>query len=41
MELHEGKLELHSEVGVGTKVSVTFPPQRAVIDPDAEKWRAA
>jgi signal transduction histidine kinase len=30
MELHGGSVELSSEVGVGTRVSVTFPPERAV-----------
>jgi chemotaxis protein histidine kinase CheA len=28
--LHGGSVELSSEVGVGTRVSVTFPPERAV-----------
>lgn len=35
MELHGGTLELKSELGVGTQVSVTFPPPRVVIDPNA------
>jgi len=34
MELHGGKLELTSEVGVGTRVSITFPSKRAVTDPE-------
>jgi hypothetical protein len=29
MELHGGTVELSSEVGVGTRVTVTFPPSRA------------
>jgi signal transduction histidine kinase len=41
MELHGGDLELRSEVGVGTRASITFPPQRAVLDPAAEKSRSA
>jgi signal transduction histidine kinase len=41
MELHGGSLELKSEVGVGTRVSVTFPPPRAVCDPAADKSRNA
>ncbi|MGE5269988.1 MAG: ATP-binding protein [Thiohalocapsa sp.] len=41
MELHGGSLELASEVGVGTTVSVTFPAARAVYDPVAEKARNA
>lgn len=41
MELHGGSLELQSEVGVGTQVSVTFPPQRSVADPAADKSRNA
>ena len=42
MELHDGSLELHSEVGSGTEVSVRFPPERAVpIDPASGKARDA
>ncbi len=41
VELHGGTLELHSEVGVGTRVRVTFPPDRAVLNPAAEKSRNA
>jgi signal transduction histidine kinase len=41
IELHGGSLVLNSEVGVGTKVSVTFPPYRAVVDPSAEGSRSA
>ena len=41
MELHGGDLELRSEVGVGTRVSITFPPQRVVFDPAAGKSRSA
>jgi signal transduction histidine kinase len=41
MELHDGKLEMKSELGVGTQVIVTFPPYRAVFEPNAEKSHAA
>src|SRR5579863_4467263 len=42
MELHGGNLELRSEVGAGTQVSVTFPPYRAVmVDPRSGKARNA
>jgi two-component system, chemotaxis family, sensor kinase Cph1 len=40
MELHGGSIELDSEVGVGTRVSVTFPPHRAVM-PSAVDSRSA
>jgi signal transduction histidine kinase len=33
MELHHGTIELQSTVGAGTKVTITFPPERAVIEP--------
>jgi signal transduction histidine kinase len=41
MDLHGGKIELHSEVGVGTRVSVTFPAFRAIVGPNNEKSRSA
>ncbi|HVC56814.1 MAG TPA: ATP-binding protein [Stellaceae bacterium] len=41
MELHGGTVELHSDVGAGTRVSVTFPPHRAVLDRAAVKPRSA
>jgi signal transduction histidine kinase len=41
MELHGGSLVLHSEVGVGTEVSVTFPPHRAIIGSEINKARDA
>jgi len=41
IELHGGSLALNSEVGVGTNVSVTFPPHRAVVDPKAAASRSA
>jgi len=41
IELHGGDLVLESEVGVGTRVSVTFPPDRAVFDPAAADSRSA
>jgi len=33
MELHRGTIELQSTVGGGTKVTITFPPDRAVVEP--------
>jgi signal transduction histidine kinase len=41
MELHGGTLDLKSELGVGTQVCITFPAERAVIDPNAAAARAA
>ena len=41
MELHGGTLQLSSEVGVGTRVCVTFPPSRMVGDPVMPKSRSA
>src|SRR5207302_9669249 len=41
MELHSGTLELRSEVGIGTRVSVTFPPARAIHDFATESSRNA
>jgi len=42
MELHDGSIELKSEVGVGTQVSVTFPASRAVfVDPQSGRARNA
>ena len=41
MELHGGRVELTSEVGVGTRVRVTFPPERAVLGSPARKSRSA
>jgi signal transduction histidine kinase len=41
MELHGGSLLLTSEVGVGTRVSVTFPPSRMADGPAARKSRNA
>jgi signal transduction histidine kinase len=41
IELHGGNLALESEVGVGTRVSVTFPPDRAICDPAAADSRSA
>jgi signal transduction histidine kinase len=41
MELHGGTLELQSEVGVGTQVSVNFPPARAIRDFATESSRNA
>jgi signal transduction histidine kinase len=33
MEMHGGHLRLKSDLGVGTEVTVTFPPERIVHDP--------
>lgn len=41
MELHGGSLELRSEVGAGTQVSVVFPADRAVDNPTARTSRSA
>jgi signal transduction histidine kinase len=41
IELHGGNLVLESEVGVGTRVSVAFPPDRAIFDPAAADSRSA
>ena len=41
MELHGGRIELNSEVGVGTQVRVTFPPERAVFEPPVGNSRSA
>ena len=41
MELHGGSVELHSEVGVGTRVKVIFPPERALRQPLAPNRRSA
>jgi len=30
VELHGGRLELESQVGIGTKVTVTFPAERCI-----------
>jgi signal transduction histidine kinase len=41
MELHGGTLELSSEVGVGTRVTVTFSPHRMVFGPVEQPRSAA
>jgi signal transduction histidine kinase len=41
IELHGGNLVLQSEVGVGTRVSVTFPPDRAIFGPAPADSRSA
>jgi PAS domain S-box-containing protein len=33
MELHHGTIELQSTAGAGTAVTITFPPERAVVEP--------
>jgi signal transduction histidine kinase len=35
MEMHGGRLALSSELGVGTAVTVVFPPDRAILDPSS------
>jgi len=37
MELHGGSLVMFSEVGVGTRVTITFPADRAVFDASAQQ----
>ena len=37
-EMHGGTLEIDSEPGVGTKVTVGFPSQRTVRMPDDPRW---
>jgi signal transduction histidine kinase len=37
MELHGGSVALESTVGVGTRVTITFPPERAVFAPAARE----
>jgi PAS domain S-box-containing protein len=34
MELHQGTLGLRSTLGLGTEATVTFPPERAVVEAD-------
>jgi signal transduction histidine kinase len=41
MELHGGSLVLDSAVGVGTRVRITFPPDRAVFDTMRQPLNAA
>ena len=41
MDLHGGRIELHSEVGVGTRVTVIFPASRAVPGPGCANARSA
>ena len=41
MELHGGTVELRSEVGAGTRVSVTFPPERSVFRASSRNSRSA
>ena len=33
MELHNGTIELRSTAGAGTAATITFPPERAVVQP--------
>ena len=33
MELHRGTIELQSTLGRGTRATITFPPERAVLEP--------
>ena len=41
MERHGGSIAVNSEVGVGTQVSVTFPPRRVVLGPSDAQSRSA
>jgi signal transduction histidine kinase len=41
MEMHGGRLELNSELGVGTRVSVIFPPARVLAQCPIEDSRSA
>jgi len=41
MELHQGGIELQSTVGVGTAATITFPPERAVVEPALKESRPA
>ena len=41
IERHGGTIAVSSEVGVGTRVTVTFPPRRAVFAPSAAQSRSA
>jgi signal transduction histidine kinase len=41
MELHSGRLELKSELGVGTQVTVIFPPERVLAQCPIEPRNAA
>jgi signal transduction histidine kinase len=41
MERHGGTIEITSEVGVGTRVSVNFPPRRAVFKRSPSQSRSA
>ncbi|MCZ4280547.1 PAS domain S-box protein [Kiloniella laminariae] len=38
MELHNGRLAIESELGVGTSVILTFPPERVVTGKSAEDY---
>jgi signal transduction histidine kinase len=33
MELHRGTIELQSTLGRGTRATIIFPPDRAVLEP--------
>jgi len=41
MELHGGTLKIDSVVDVGTRVTVTFPPERLVPYPETAALRTA
>jgi PAS domain S-box-containing protein len=41
MELHRGTIELQSAMGVGTKATITFPPDRAVLEPAVKRAQPA
>jgi hypothetical protein len=39
--LHRGTIELQSAMGVGTKATITFPPDRAVLEPAVKRTQPA
>ena len=41
MELHGGTIELQSTVGRGTAATITFPPERAILEPRPKRSRPA
>lgn len=41
MEMHNGSCDISSQPGVGTMVTLTFPPERVVCTDTAEPWKYA